>query len=330
MHYFILTCIILNFLSLRVNAQTSIDSAYIQAFEKANNIKSISGLSRTAFRFSHLGNDHMLNKRQIEANTCAFTGLNLNYKWLSLEYDWDIPHTAVDNQFPAIRAISLHAFQVGKKFGIEGFYQKYKGLVLPLKSSPGFDHFQNVNYNNYGVNLYYFLNHKRLSYNSAYKYSQKQIKSSGSIMLMLSPSYQAFKVNDTLSSDISMRDKRFVEIIQREPKWFTLLARAGYTYNFIFNDGQWSINPSVLLGTGAETPLSNSKLFAHSFGLVSSYQGRLNGGYNGDNFFINLNVILDKTLVHLDESQLNTTNNYVSFNVGYRFKSLHKKVLGVL
>lgn len=272
----------------------------------------------------------MLNKRQIEANTCAFTGINLNYKWLSLEYDWDIPNTAIENQYRGIRAISLHAFQVGKKFGIEGTYQKYKGLVLPLKTSPRFELFKNVNYNNYGVNLYYFLNYKRLSYSSAYKYSQKQVKSAGSIMLMLTPSYQAFNVNDTLSADISTRDKRFVEIIQKEPKWFTLLGRAGYTYNLVLNNGKWSINPSALLGIGAETPLNNSKLFEHSLGLVNSYQGRLNGGYNGDNFFVNLNIILDKTIVHLDDSQLTTNNNYISFNAGYRFRSLKKKILGIL
>ncbi len=315
----------------RAAAQIQLDTNYIRVFEKTNNIKSISGLSRTTFMFTHLTNDQMLNKRRIEANSRAFTGLNLNYKWLSLEYDWDIPHTAVDNNYTAARVISFRAFQVGKKFGIEGNYQKYSGLVLPVQNRRGeFDHFNNVNYNNYSVNLYYFLNFRHLSYNSSYKYSVKQVKSSGSIMLLLAPSYQSFNVNDTLNASISVRDKRFIEIIQKQPKWFTLLERAGYTYNFIFNKGAWSINPSVLAGIGAETPLNNSRIFDHPLGLVHSYQGRLNGGYNGDNVFIYVNIILDKTSYHLDDTQMNTINNYYSFNVGWRFAGLKRKVLGVL
>ena len=109
-----------------------------------------------------------------------------------------------------------------------------------------------------------------------------------------------------------------------------LLGRIGYTYNFVFNDGAWSINPSVLGGIGAETPLSNSRIFEHTLGLVNSYQGRLNGGYNGDKFFIYLNIILDKTSYHLDDTQMNTINNYYSFNIGWRFMGLKRKMLGLL
>ncbi|MEO6000732.1 MAG: DUF4421 family protein [Chitinophagaceae bacterium] len=314
-----------------VQAQTEVDSNYVKSFEKANNIKSISGLSRTAFRFTHITNDQLLNKRRIEANTRAFSGINLNYKWLSLEYDWDIPNTAVDNHYSGSRAFSLHAFQVGKKFGIEGNYQRYKGLVLPIKNTGGqFDHFNNVNYNNYSINLYYFLNFRQLSYSSAYKYSVKQKKSSGSIITMLTPAYQSFNVNDTLGVNPGTNDRRFIEIIQKEPKWFTLLGRVGYTYNIILNNGNWSINPSVLGGTGSETPLNNSKFFKHTFGFVNSFQGRVNGGYNGDNFFVYLNVTFDKTEYHLMETQLTTNNNYYSFNVGYRFASLKEKILRIL
>ena len=312
-------------------AQTNLDTSYIKQFEKDNNIKSVSGFSRTIFKFNHITNDQMLNKRNIEANTSAFTGINVVYKWLSLEYDWVLPHTAVDNNYSEARVATFHAFQLGKKFGIEGDYQKYNGLILPVKDRRGqFDHFNNVNYKSYSLNLYYFLNYKHFSYNSSYKYSYEQAKSAGSIVVLLTPAYQAFGVNDTVSANINARDKRFIEIIQRQPKWFTLLGRAGYSYNFILNKGAWSINPSFLLGIGAETPLNNSRIFDESLGLVNSFQGRLNGGYNGRNFFVFLNIVLDKTTYHLDDTQLNVLNNFYAFNIGYRFRGLKKRVLWVL
>jgi len=312
-------------------AQNQVDTNYIKEFVKDNNIKSISGTNRSIFVFNHISDDQMLNKRRIEANTSAFTGINFVYKWLSLEYDWVLPHTAVDNNYSEARVGSFHAFQLGKRFGFEGDYQKYSGLVLPVKDRRGaFDHFNNVNYKSYSLNLYYFFNFRRFSYNSAYKYSYLQARSAGSIILLLSPLYQSFSVNDTVSANISARDKRFIEIIQQQPKWFTLLSRVGYSYNFILDKGTWSINPSFLLGVGAETPLNNSRIFDRSLGLVNSYQARLNGGYNGDNFFIFLNLILDKTIYHLDNTQLNTINNFYAFNIGWRFKGLKKNVLWVL
>jgi hypothetical protein len=62
------------------SSQVVLHSNYIHVFNKTNNIKSISGLARTAFQFTHLTNDQMLNMLRIEANSSAFAGFNLNYK----------------------------------------------------------------------------------------------------------------------------------------------------------------------------------------------------------------------------------------------------------
>ena len=273
----------------------------------------------------------MLNKRRIAANTSAFTGISLDYKWLSLDYSWQLPHTAVDNDFPEARVSTFNLFFLGKKFGIEGDYQKYTGLVLPVKTRRGqFDHFNSVVYKSYSMNLYYFLNYKRFSYNSAYNYSLIQSKSAGSIVTLLTPAYQEFGVSDTTNRIVSARDRRFIQIIRRQPKWFTLLGRGGYSYNFILNKGTWTINPSFLLGIGAETPLNDSRIFSNPLGLVNSFQGRLNCGYNGKDVFACLNIILDKTTYHLDDRQLDVINNFYAFCVGYRFRDMKKKVLWVL
>jgi hypothetical protein len=237
----------------------------------------------------------------------------------------------VDNKYSEAHVSTLHAFHLGKKFGIEGDYQKYSGLVLPLHNRRGdFDHFNNVNYREYSMNLYYFLNFRRFSYNSAYRNSYKQTRSAGSMILLLSPIYQSFNVSDTAGASISAGDKRFIQIIQKEPKWITLLSRLGYSYNFILDKGKWSINPSFLAGIGAETPLNNSPIFNHPAAMVNSLQGRLNGGYNGNDYFIGVNVILDKTIYHLDDTRFNIINNYYALNFGYRFRSLKHKILWLL
>jgi hypothetical protein len=87
---------------------------------------------------------------------------------------------------------SNYVLQLGtNKLVIEGGYRKYKGFydastpqyIKPFTDSTLYYQNKNLENRNFKIKTFYFLNHKRFSYNSAYFGSFRQLKSAFSLLL---------------------------------------------------------------------------------------------------------------------------------------------------
>ncbi|HYG17406.1 MAG TPA: DUF4421 family protein [Ohtaekwangia sp.] len=213
---------------------------------------------------------------------------------------------------------------LGKKWGGDLFYQRYRGFYLEDKSvktasNEPYPQRPDIATRNFGVSLNYTFNHNRFSFRSAYNYVERQLRSAGSFLLFANlSSFAAAGDSAILGQPYLSRfgaDARVQEI-----RTTSLSVAPGYTYSLIFKG-------FFLNGTLAVGPAYNRVRYAEAdsgadFGakLNVFVAARLGIGYNGDRFFGGLSVMNQSTTARLGEAELNSANGIFKMVFGYRFK----------
>src|SRR5262245_58393407 len=126
----LLLLIIAIFSNSPARSQFVVDSSYIKSFEKPNDVEIYTGVTKTSFRFRNFTNENFFSQHKLFANTSAYTGVTLDYNWLSLSYSRNIPNTSVAKQSTSIKAFGIHLRKTHEKFLFEIGTDKYKGLIL--------------------------------------------------------------------------------------------------------------------------------------------------------------------------------------------------------
>jgi len=311
-----------------VSAQFVIDDSYIKKFEKANDVEAYTGATKTSFSFRHFVNDDFESQYKPFANTSAYTGFTIDYNWLSLDFSKNIPNTSVARQSTSIKTFGIHLHKTHNKFLLEAGTNKYSGLILLVnRRNREFEYYDDINYRSYFTRITYIFNAERFSLKAARNYSLLQAKSAGSFMATVSPFFQRFTLKGGLDEQ-DRSDSAFLSEISKKPASINLLISGGYTYNFIFNEGEWSINPGLFAGPAIQKNLYPKQ--GHSLKLIANYQLILNGGYNGQNFYFHVNAIYNSVINQFMNSKISISNRGVSFTVGYRMGKFKHKIFGVL
>nr|WP_303626628.1 DUF4421 family protein [Ferruginibacter sp. HRS2-29] len=299
------------------------DTSYIKPFEKRNTIELYTGISSAALNFNDPG--ERLQDFRMVANSSAYTGVFLNYKWLSLDYSVAIPGTRRAKDIKL--KYKSFAFNFSwKRWKFHPFYNSYNGLLIPKdKFNSGFEAFRNIQYSNAGLDLFYYTNIARFSPGAANAFSQRQIKSAGSLFFMATPVWQKINWKDPSRTLIS--DSGTYTLLSGDPQWVSLIARTGYLYNFSMKKGKWNIVPSVMLGAGALREIETGK---KELQLVSDIQASVNFGYNSASFYVYGRAWWDNLQTNFLIKSMNRVNSNFSITAGYRFADYRKKFLKIL
>jgi len=309
-------------------AQFAIDSSYIKKFDKENDVEVYTGVTKTSFRFREFANDNFISQHKLFANTSAYTGFTINYNWLSLDFSKNIPNTSVAKQNTSIKAMGIHLRKTHEKFLFEAGTDKYRGLILQVnRRQREYEYYDDISYRSYFTRISYIFNAEKFSLNAARNYSVLQAKSAGSFIAIVSPFFQRFTLKGEFD-EYEESDSTFLSEISKKPFSVNLLVSGGYTYNFIFNEGEWSINPAIFIGPAVEKNIYPQE--SRSLKLIANYQLVLNGGYNGQNFYFHVNAIYNKNSFHFMNSKMSIHNRGVSLTCGYRMGKLKNKIFGVL
>lgn len=299
------------------------DSNYIQTYSRNNVAEIYPGIYKTSFYFSNRGDRK--NNFKLAANSSGFVGLYLGYKWFSLKYAWAIPGTEL------AKNIKLQSTSFGISFGrrkwsFRPFYNSYEGLLIPEK--PGgreYRAFRDIEFSDAGADLYYFFNTARFSFKAANSFSEKQLKSTGSWFLKLTPMWQ--KIDWQEPSRLVITDSTTYDLLSYDPEWFSLVARIGYSYNFCFLRGKWSVAPAIVIGGGALRELNTG---INHLQLVTDLQTWIRTGFNSQKYYCYLNVRWGTLQTNLFIKNLRQENSNISITGGYRFGSLKKRIMGIL
>ena len=300
-----------------------------QDFADSNNVRPYLGFYHT--RFSAGNTLTRARQPRLQANTSAYLGAAVNYKWLSVYYALNIPRTSVlggDNK--TVKASQLIISRWWKRWGLEGSYQRDRGLVD--QDDPGSRMVNSVwqwaDYKYVGINTSYFFNPSRFSYRAADNFARIQTRSGGSWFLMLTPSYQDFSLQRN-ARDTSVKDSILYNLISKDANHVVLLAKVGYTYAFSWGQGRWTCSPLFCIGPGAGVYLDQFHTHQRLFPDLGC-QGRLTAGYNGDKWYTYLSGFYDLVQEPQKNLGLKTINESASLSVGYRFHSLRRRILRIL
>ena len=303
--------------------QTDVDSGYIRKFDKLNVMEVYPGSYSSRFDFSAPGGRK--KDYSLVANSSGYVGAYLNYKWISLKYSWAMPGTQLDNG-AKLKYASLDFRFGGRKMAFRPFYDSYNGLLMPgKKRKNGYKPFRNIQFTDAGVDFYYFTNARRFSFGAANYFSEQQIHSAGSFFMMATPVWQ--EVNWKNPSRNIIRDSATFDLLSLNPQWVSLITRIGYTYNFSFQKGKWSIAPAILIGGGGLKEINTVNKRPQA---VYDLQSWVNAGYNGPRYYFYLNALWDNLQTNLFIKKLSQVNTDFSITGGYRFHSLKKKIAEIL
>lgn len=180
--------------------------------------------------------------------------------------------------------------------------------------------FNGFHSDSWGLNLYYFFNHRHYSQGAAFSYSKIQVKSGGSFYAGFSYWSQNYDMNFSGVFDEQPEDNKL------PPEWDNhyragnknYAIRIGYAYNWVFHKG-WCLGvseaPTFGIRTGYITDLSNERT---SFSLSNRFKASLIYNHNKRWFFgivgnIDTNIAYDKQHTFL-------ANNFsVEASAGFRF-----------
>lgn len=227
--------------------------------------------------------------------------------------------------FGESRARDFQVNMFGKKWGVDLYRQKYEGfyVVDPNKPHPpGMPFPQRPDI--YTRNLYgtvsYTFNNKKFSLRSAYNFTERQLKSSGSFLLF--GSLNGFKTRgDSALLGPDYRPKFGADANIMEIRSTHMGVAPGYTYSLIHHKGLF-IN-----GVFAFGPATNWIHYkAEGGGEISDvkfnsfYVARIAMGYNGDRFFAGLSYGGQSTTARFESVRLRANTGTLKILFGFRFK----------
>lgn len=304
-----------------VYAQQHVDSAYIKEFARKNSLELYTGQYSTEFRFTKKFD--ATQNFKLRVNSSSYVGLDLSYKWLYLQYSFNLPGTQLDsrNYFK----YRLVRFQFGnRKINIQPFYNYYNGLLIPETGHRRFKPFQDIAVSNAGFDLFYYTNCTKFSSSSANIFSEQQLQSAGSLFFCLTPLWQ--KIYWRKHTRGLIHDSTTYDLLSSNPEWVSLLPGVGYTYNLVPGKG-WLIAPAVLAKAGGLKEIHPVK---RSIQFLSDLQFWVNAGYSQERYYVYLNTSFERLNSNLLIKDLNRVDLNISLTGGIRFGSLKKKMLGLL
>ncbi|GAB3432643.1 DUF4421 family protein [Niabella aquatica] len=313
--------IICLFTWLPLAGQDAVDTAYIQQFEKPNTVEIFAGKYTSALSFSSRGKYRQ--SFNLVANSNFYNGVFLSYNWLSAVYSWALPHTYLDDKTKFKYTSLEFTFRV-KTMIVHPYYDSYNGLLIPQQSHRGYQPFQNARFSRLGCDIYWYTNRERFSSRTAFFFSEKQAKNAGAVFYKLNPQWQKINI---LDHPLPVADTTKAKLLLPDKEWISLTGSLGYNYTFVFRKS-WCLSPSLALGGGGvkEVGTGRNKRLRSALNI----DARVIGGYNGNNAYAYINSSWEELIAHVDSRNLKQPKSNILLTVGYRFKSLHKKMLHLL
>jgi hypothetical protein len=225
--------------------------------------------------------------------------------------------------FGKSKARDIQLNMLGKKFGLDMYYQRYRGFyVTDRDNEPGRDmpypQRGDIVSRNLGVTGSYIFNNKKFSLRSVYNFSERQIYSAGSFIALVNLG------RFTLEADSSILDSSQELVFTNESfknlRYSTFSVAPGYSYNLIYRS--FFLNGTLGIG-----PAHHWIYYQHEtgkgereIGINSFVAARIGIGYNGERVFGGISFLTQGSNVKFEEARFSNNNASFKILMGYRFK----------
>lgn len=291
----------------------SYDSTYVVGTGTKFNVKLTTDSWRNYYHFVLPD----LNKIDMSSDPSTSAGVYLTYLAVSLGYDINVSRlfNGVENARSRYRfgfdcsllSVELHweNNDVGTKIKEFG---PYKRLDIP---------FNDIHIYAWGIDAYYFFNHKKYSQAAAFNFSKIQRRSQGSFYAGLSISALDYDFN------FSNLEKKLLDVIPEEwPDYHfrtsthNYCVRFGYGYNWV-PAKNWAICGTLSPTFGFKRGIVNSGEQKTSFSLYT--HAKMSVVWNYGRWFIGGMANFDIALIRHQSTTFYGGDATVSGAVGYRF-----------
>lgn len=264
-------------------------------------------------------------------NSDIKNGIAFFHKWYGMGL-------AIDNPFAGKDEIrkgksSIVDFRVnayGSAVAVELSLQDYHGFYLknmlqqPLNWNPESPYFLRPDMHIFSTSaiVYYIFNHKKHSFRAAYLQNERQLKSSGSLILMPSFVYLNLNSDSTLipnfySTTYAVENEEHIQ----NGKFFTYGISLGYSYTYVFLK-YFYLNLSLVPGAFVQNYDYESELGSErGTKLTALWLGRAAFGINSDPIYMGIGGVygFNSSSLKIGQTNFNYDMNQIRVWIGTRF-----------
>ncbi len=264
------------------------------------------------------GNNEKINYKP---NNSFSLGVGVYLFEITAEISFAMPiNDKSQSTYGSTEAREFHANFLGNNWGVDVFRQQYTGFYFADPSRPSSGVVikrPDIDLTNTGVNGIYAFNVKSFSLRAAYNYSERQIKSAGSVII--TGNLNKFK----LSADSVILTKQYdpqaatADLLLM--RYTTLSIAGGYTYTLVYRS--FFLNGALSLGPAHNWIAYSRPGGKENFDIaVNTYSDiRFSLGYNSDRIFGGMSLVTQSRYIRFDEIRFTNTNTFVKLMIGYRF-----------
>jgi hypothetical protein len=293
------------------------DTLYIKKAEKKNYILPYAGVFTRSIYFSAKQQKYSL---RFSPNSSGFMGISGAYKKIHLTIELPIPGTYKINNISGINAVGKFVHLFGSKWGLTTFASYNTGMLMHPPGASMYQQRKDLKMLSAGTYVYRIFNHRHFSYTAASSMSEQQLQSSGSFIVMAIPSFrqlfskaavipdafEAFHLNGSQEGFTALR-------------FISLQGRVGYIHNFVWKRGTYFFSPSVYGGPGIEWHTYRSpKGSSNGLNMAATWRCKLVAGINGAKYFGSIELLRDRVITFLQQTNLYNTYSEASLNIGIR------------
>lgn len=227
---------------------------------------------------------------------------------------------------------------LAKRWGVDAFYQRYQGFYVldrenaavapePLPQRP------DIGIRNFGFTGHYVFNSQKFSFRSAYNFSERQLFSNGSFLLV--GALATFRLAGDSSVVIGNRQADFGEAVNfRRFRFTTFSIAPSYTYNLTYNN--FFLNTTLAVGPAhhwINYTLDGQDSREYEIAINAFVGARVAIGYNGYRMFGGVTFISQGNRIRFDNVRFSNSNSSFKILLGYRFQEsgiLKKRVWDII
>lgn len=317
------------------NIYQKVDTNYVENFRDLLNVKLFAVVRSNKFT---INDKDSMTSVGYTINTKLNMGIGFTFRGIGFDIEYSPPGINNDDaKYGKSSQFAVATSANGRLFIYNVYYRQYQGFYTTQGykvNDSTYDYSRRPDINNYnaGFVLTYVVNHKRFSSAAPYSLSQKQRKSSGSMLIGTYGFLYGLTADSIMLPDsVAMKFRKELQFSTAAS--YTFGVSCGYTYTLVFGRKKnWFVNVATLPGISFQefytvNAFDQTVYNRFSFGL--SLQSRFSMGYNRKNYFIGINWMGNNFILGDDRASIDYKYGTFRFYYGHRFdirKMLKKRL----
>jgi len=309
--------------ALQANAQDSLRNVYIKKYPDKFFVWPV--LKHRSLSFDVSSSNQPNDNLSFIPNNTYSIGVGAYLFDVSAEVSFSIPLDEKSrSRYGASEARDLSTSLIGTNWSVDAFVQRYENFYL---SNPGRTVPANQSYPlrpdvllmNFGVSGIYVLNRNKFSLWSAYNFSERQLKSRGSVLLAWTINSVHLTADSVILSRPNLKRLKTVTNFS-DVRNSTFGLAPGYSYNVVWK--KLFFNISVAVGPAHHWVyyVGGDGVGHYDIAINTFVDARVALGYSSDRWFGGVTFVSQSRAVKFQEITLETQSQAFRMLVGYRIE----------